>query len=96
MGLVHAGQVFLPKSGEWLEEFLQQLDEFPYGRFDDQVDAMVQYLGWAMENSAPASRPQRTMGVVLNRNGLATYPLAYVPFHQAAGMPNVWSPRRKR
>jgi predicted phage terminase large subunit-like protein len=65
MDLVRGGLVFLPKSADWLEDFLQQLEEFPEGAFDDQVDAMVQYLGWTKENSAPASRPQRAMGVLV-------------------------------
>ena len=41
-----AGQVFLPKRASWIDEFRTELLAFPYGRYDDQVDALSQLLNW--------------------------------------------------
>lgn len=41
MPLVHGGRVFLPESAEWLDDFLTELQQFPSGKNDDQVDAFV-------------------------------------------------------
>lgn len=44
-----AGHVFLPEAAPWLAEFEAELLGFPKGRYDDQVDAVSQYLRWADE-----------------------------------------------
>ncbi len=44
---IEAGQVFLPESAQWLDEFKLEIMAFPNGRFDDQVDSVSQFLGWA-------------------------------------------------
>ena len=44
---IEAGQVFLPESAPWLDEFKDEIMAFPNGRFDDQVDSLSQFLGWA-------------------------------------------------
>ena len=44
---IEAGQVFLPESAPWLDEFKAEIMAFPNGRFDDQVDSLSQFLGWA-------------------------------------------------
>ena len=41
-----AGQVWLPHSAPWREEFIAELLAFPGGRHDDQVDSVSQFLGW--------------------------------------------------
>jgi predicted phage terminase large subunit-like protein len=38
------GQVFFPKKAPWLAEFENELFAFPNGRYDDQVDALIQAL----------------------------------------------------
>ena len=43
---IEAGHVYLPKSAEWLGEFLTELLSFPNGRHDDQVDSVSQFLRW--------------------------------------------------
>jgi predicted phage terminase large subunit-like protein len=45
--VIEAGHVLLPKSASWLEDFLNEILAFPYGRFDDQVDSLSQFLTWA-------------------------------------------------
>ena len=44
--MVEAGQMFLPESAAWLEEFTRELLAFPNCRHDDQVDALGQLLDW--------------------------------------------------
>ncbi|MGE0829238.1 MAG: phage terminase large subunit [Hyphomonadaceae bacterium] len=44
-----ASQVFLPEAAPWLLDFEAELLAFPKGRYDDQVDAVSQYLNWASE-----------------------------------------------
>jgi len=41
---IEAGQVRLPKSAPWLEQFLLEVGEFPNGKYDDQVDTLSQVL----------------------------------------------------
>ncbi len=45
--MIEAGHVLLPKSAPWLDDFLLEVLAFPYGRFDDQVDSLSQFLTWA-------------------------------------------------
>ena len=47
---MEAGHVFLPESAPWLDEFKAEIMAFPNGRFDDQVDSLSQFLGWAEHN----------------------------------------------
>lgn len=45
-----AGRVYIVnKKGEnsWVEPYMNELLTFPHGRFDDQVDSLVQALDWA-------------------------------------------------
>lgn len=39
-----AGHVYLPEEAPWLADFEAELLAFPKGRYDDQVDAVSQYL----------------------------------------------------
>ena len=45
----HSGRVhILDKAGEneWVEGYLNEFATFPHGRFDDQVDSLVQLINW--------------------------------------------------
>jgi len=44
---IEGGHVLLPEKASWLEDFRLEIMAFPHGRFDDQVDSVSQYLGWA-------------------------------------------------
>jgi predicted phage terminase large subunit-like protein len=46
---IEAGQLILPKSAPWLDDFLAELLAFPGGKHDDQVDALSQFLNWRTE-----------------------------------------------
>jgi predicted phage terminase large subunit-like protein len=47
-----AGSVFIPADAPWLDELQRELLQFPYGRHDDQVDSISQYLGWGSYGAA--------------------------------------------
>jgi predicted phage terminase large subunit-like protein len=83
---IEAGQVFLPRSAPWLENFRIELLQFPHGRHDDQVDSMSQFLNWMQKRNISFSWD---MGWDVNdsrRSGLAPQPLLAPP----APTPNVY------
>ncbi len=60
---IEAGQVTLPESAPWLDEFKSEIMAFPNGRFDDQVDSLSQFLGWAEHNKRFRARSGRHYGM---------------------------------
>lgn len=48
--MIEAGRVMLPKRAPWLADFENELAIFPYGKHDDQVDALSQYLDWVRDS----------------------------------------------
>lgn len=44
---VEAGKVFMLKGMPWCMVLQHELEVFPSGQFDDQVDAFTQFLNWA-------------------------------------------------
>jgi predicted phage terminase large subunit-like protein len=83
---IEAGRVFLPRSAPWLEIFRIEMLQFPYGRHDDQVDSMSQFLNWIQKRNSSFSW---YMGWDVNdsgRSGLAPRPLLAPP----APTPNVY------
>jgi predicted phage terminase large subunit-like protein len=59
---IEAGQVFIPKKAHWLGDFQAEILQFPYGRHDDQVDSMSQFLNWWREGKRRASGVIRLRG----------------------------------
>jgi predicted phage terminase large subunit-like protein len=45
-GRFEAGHILLPKEAPWLPEFERELLQFPSGRYDDQVDALLLALDY--------------------------------------------------
>jgi predicted phage terminase large subunit-like protein len=45
-GRFEAGRILLPNEAFWLADFEGELLAFPYGRYDDQVDALLLFLDW--------------------------------------------------
>jgi predicted phage terminase large subunit-like protein len=43
---IEAGRISLPQRAPWLEDLRLELMQFPYGRHDDQVDSLSQFLNW--------------------------------------------------
>lgn len=60
---IEAGQVFLPGTASWLDDFKAEFLAFPNGRFDDQVDSLSQFLGWAERDKRFRVRCGRTIGM---------------------------------
>jgi predicted phage terminase large subunit-like protein len=60
-------RILLPEDAPWLDDFVEELHDFPHGRFADQVDALSQYLDWIeqqpSEDSSLASAPQKGLAV---------------------------------
>ena len=51
---IEAGKVFIPRNSPWLNEYLHELEMFPRGRYDDQVDSTAQALAWLHTSNGPA------------------------------------------
>ena len=47
--LLENGILRIPREAPWLADFLEEYLSFPHSRFDDQVDALTQFLGWLGE-----------------------------------------------
>ncbi|MFN4281602.1 MAG: phage terminase large subunit [Alphaproteobacteria bacterium] len=43
---IEAGKLYIPSEAPWLVDFLHELLTFPDGRYDDQVDALSQFLNY--------------------------------------------------
>ena len=54
--------VQLSAGAPWLDDFIAEVTLFPYAAFDDQVDAMTQYLSWITTNPKPQKRPPMATG----------------------------------
>lgn len=48
---IEAGAVLLPQSAPWLDQFCAELQAFPFGQHDDQVDALSQLINWTRTGS---------------------------------------------
>lgn len=48
-GHISAGNVYLPQSAHWRDDFLLEITRFPSSKHDDQVDALSQGLKWLIE-----------------------------------------------
>jgi predicted phage terminase large subunit-like protein len=47
--VIERGDVFLPETAPWLDEFRKEMLQFPHGKNDDQVDALSQFLNHMTE-----------------------------------------------
>jgi predicted phage terminase large subunit-like protein len=50
-GQLEAGLCVLPTEAPWLDDFRRELRAFPYGRNDDQVDSMTQFLEYFLHRA---------------------------------------------
>ncbi len=50
---LESGKVLLQKGAPWLDEFRCEVLAFPYGKHDDQVDALSQLMTWAEDRRIP-------------------------------------------
>lgn len=61
--VIEAGHVYLPADAPWLDDFKAELLAFPNGKFDDQVDSVSQFLGWAEYHHRHRVRSGSTIGM---------------------------------
>jgi predicted phage terminase large subunit-like protein len=57
--IFHSGRVhILNREGhnDWVEPYTNELVSFPHGRYDDQVDSLVQALRWAEPRANPGGK----------------------------------------
>ncbi|MCD2317270.1 phage terminase large subunit [Sphingomonas sp. IC-11] len=45
--VLEQGRVFIPLTAPWLDDFRLELIQFPDGKYDDQIDSVTQFLGYA-------------------------------------------------
>jgi predicted phage terminase large subunit-like protein len=81
---IRDGVVLLPQHAPWRDEFVNELTTFPYATFDDQVDAMTQFLEWIARN-AVMKRPPRAVAAGMSGNGLALNAQGWRPALQCRG-----------
>lgn len=43
---LEAGSLILPKTAPWLDDWLVEYLAFPNAKYDDQMDALSQFLNW--------------------------------------------------
>jgi predicted phage terminase large subunit-like protein len=67
--IIRDGLVQLPQNAPWSHEFLNEATQFPYGPFDDQMDALSQYLNWVTEHPHPNKRPPRAIAQGVGSGG---------------------------
>ena len=60
---IESGQVFIPAKADWLEDLRTELVQFPYGKFDDQIDSMSQFLRWARQPRFEGIRLAKISGI---------------------------------
>ena len=64
---LETGRYRLPADAPWLGEFRRELLAFPMGKYDDQVDSLVQFVEWSasaraegfVERDPVTGRPRR-------------------------------------
>ncbi len=64
-GKLEAGLLRFPERAQWLQKLRREIFSFPNGRYDDQVDALSQFLAWLDTGQANA---------LLNRNPITGRP----------------------
>jgi predicted phage terminase large subunit-like protein len=66
---IRRGLIRLPQNAPWSPEFLSEATQFPYGPFDDQMDALSQYLNWIAKHPNPPKRPAMAIAQGVNSEG---------------------------
>jgi predicted phage terminase large subunit-like protein len=66
---IRDGLVQLPQGAPWYDEFISEATQFPYGLFDDQMDALSQYLKWIAEHPNPNKRPPMAIAQGVDSGG---------------------------
>lgn len=54
---IRRGLIQLAQGAVWYRDFIDEATQFPYGPFDDQMDALSQYLAWIADHPNVNKRP---------------------------------------
>jgi predicted phage terminase large subunit-like protein len=68
--VVRSGRVRVPEGALWGQDLLSEITLFPLAEFDDQVDAMTQFLDWISEHPNLQPRPSRAIAAAVNSRGI--------------------------
>jgi predicted phage terminase large subunit-like protein len=89
--LMEKGRVFMPTSAPWLEPLIKELQAFPQGKHDDQVDSISQILfHWrgVVQRTRATCNPRARREIPTNYDVVATRINFYtIP---TGGMPDLW------
>jgi hypothetical protein len=82
---IRRGLVQLAQDALWYHEFINEATQFPYGPFDDQMDALSQYLNWIAEHPNPHKRPPMAIVQGVDSQGRPLRARANAPGRQTDG-----------
>jgi predicted phage terminase large subunit-like protein len=71
--VIQSGRIKLPPDAQWREAWESEIEQFPHGPFDDQVDALTQALDFMLENPKLRKTQQRCVGLTINNRGVSTF-----------------------
>jgi predicted phage terminase large subunit-like protein len=71
--VIQSGRIKLPRDAQWREAWESEIEQFPHGPFDDQVDALTQALDLMLENPKLRKTQQRCVGLTINNRGVSTF-----------------------
>jgi phage terminase large subunit-like protein len=66
---IREGRIHLRQGGSWLDDFLTELVGFPSAPFNDQVDALSQYLDYVSKDPPLTTPASAGLGVISTRWG---------------------------
>ena len=69
---IQSGRIKLPQGADWREAWDSEFEQFPHGPFDDQVDALTQYLDFMAQTPTLYSLPTRALGGIMSKHGVWT------------------------
>ena len=61
--IMEAGRLWIPRHKDWAEDLFAEAIQFPYGKHDDQVDAMTMAIHY-LKDSWHLTHPDDLMAVV--------------------------------
>jgi predicted phage terminase large subunit-like protein len=84
--LIRSGKLWVPEGAAWVDDFVSEATLFPYAPYDDQVDAMTQFLDWATTHPNPNRRPPRALMSGVTTHGILTMQRGLAPAKEAPGI----------
>jgi predicted phage terminase large subunit-like protein len=67
---IRSGRVWVPQDAPWRDDFINEIVAFPFTEFNDQVDAMTQFLHWISTHPNLEGRPARAVVAGVNSRGI--------------------------